>query len=62
MLGGLAENASVLLGFRHLVLVALGFYALSAVVGRWPAGGRIPAAPLPPEEAPEAQMELAGSR
>lgn len=35
MAGGLAEYTSMLLGFQHLVLVALGFYALSAC---WPAG------------------------
>lgn len=33
MIGGLAENASMLLGFRYLLLVAFGFYALSAVFG-----------------------------
>jgi SAM-dependent methyltransferase len=33
LVGGLAENASMLLGFRYLLLVALGFYALSAVFG-----------------------------
>jgi SAM-dependent methyltransferase len=31
MLGGLAENVSMLLGFQHLVLVALGLYALSTL-------------------------------
>jgi hypothetical protein len=31
MLGGLAEYSSMLLGFRHLLWVALGFYALSAI-------------------------------
>jgi hypothetical protein len=31
--GGLAENASVLLGFQLLVCVAIGFYLLSAVAG-----------------------------
>jgi SAM-dependent methyltransferase len=31
MLGGLAENTSMLLGFQYLVLVALAFYGLSAV-------------------------------
>jgi SAM-dependent methyltransferase len=31
MLGGLAEYASMLLGFQYLVLVAIGFYILSAV-------------------------------
>jgi len=34
ILGGLAENFSMLLGFRHLMLVALAFYALSAVFAR----------------------------
>jgi hypothetical protein len=34
MLGGLAENSSMLLGFRHLVLVATVFYVLSALTGR----------------------------
>jgi hypothetical protein len=34
MLGGLAENTSMLLGFQHLMLVAMVFYALSAVTGR----------------------------
>jgi spermidine synthase len=34
MLGGLAEYTSMLIGFQYLVLVALGFYALSAC---WPA-------------------------
>ncbi len=33
LVGGLAENASMLLGFRYLLLVALGFYGLSAVFG-----------------------------
>jgi hypothetical protein len=33
MLGGLAEYSSMLLGFQHLVLVGLGFYALSMVLG-----------------------------
>jgi SAM-dependent methyltransferase len=34
MLGGLAEYASMLLGFQHLVLVALALYALSALPWR----------------------------
>jgi hypothetical protein len=34
MLGGLAENSSMLVGFQYLVLVALAFYALSAA-GSW---------------------------
>jgi hypothetical protein len=33
MLGGLAENTSMLLGFQYLVLVAMAFYVLSAVGG-----------------------------
>jgi hypothetical protein len=32
MLGGLAENASLLLGFRYLMVAAAGFYALSAIL------------------------------
>jgi SAM-dependent methyltransferase len=32
LLGGLAENTSMLLGFQYLVLVALAFYVLSAVL------------------------------
>src|SRR4029077_11252414 len=32
MAGGLAEYSSMLLGFQYLVLVAIAFYALSAVV------------------------------
>jgi SAM-dependent methyltransferase len=34
ILGGLAENASMLLGFQNLVLLALGFYALSLLSPR----------------------------
>jgi SAM-dependent methyltransferase len=34
MVGGLAEYASMLLGFQHLVLVAIGFYVLSALLVR----------------------------
>jgi spermidine synthase len=37
MLGGLAENTSMLLGFRYLTLVVMAFYALSAVFSRRPA-------------------------
>ena len=33
LVGGLAENASMLLGFRYLLLAAAGFYALSACFG-----------------------------
>jgi len=34
MLGGLAEYSSMLLGFRYLVVVAMVFYVLSAVLGK----------------------------
>jgi hypothetical protein len=34
ILGGLSENLSLVLGFDHLLLVALGFYALSALLRR----------------------------
>jgi len=37
MLGGLAENSSMLFGFQHLVLVAVVFYVLSAILARRPA-------------------------
>ena len=33
LIGGLAENASVLLGFQYLLCVAVGFYVLSALSG-----------------------------
>lgn len=33
MLGGLAENSSMVLGFQYLMLVAMVFYALSALTG-----------------------------
>ncbi|MDB5312993.1 MAG: Spermine synthase [Gemmataceae bacterium] len=42
LVGGLAENASVVLGFQHLLFVAAGFYLLSAVFGnRTPPTGAI---------------------
>ena len=34
ILGGLSENLSLVLGFDHLLLVAVAFYLLSAVLGR----------------------------
>jgi spermidine synthase len=34
MVGGLAEYSSMLLGFQYVVLVALGFYVLSAISGQ----------------------------
>jgi hypothetical protein len=33
MFGGFAENTSLLLGFQHLVLVAVAFYGLSWLFG-----------------------------
>ena len=33
LVGGLAENASVVLGFRYLLCLAAGFYLLSAAFG-----------------------------
>jgi spermidine synthase len=36
MAGGLAENASMLLGFRYLLMIAVGFYLLSAILHRSP--------------------------
>jgi spermidine synthase len=36
MVGGLAEYSSMLLGFQYVVLVALGFYVLSAISGQRP--------------------------
>jgi len=41
MLGGLAENMSMVLGFQYVVLVAILFYALSAL-GFFKAGSREP--------------------
>ncbi|HEV2945975.1 MAG TPA: hypothetical protein VGX70_01275, partial [Gemmataceae bacterium] len=32
MLGGLAENSSMLLGFQYLLTVSIVFYVLSAIV------------------------------
>ncbi|MGH6628322.1 MAG: spermidine synthase, partial [Burkholderiales bacterium] len=42
MLGGLAENSSMLLGFQHLVLVAVAFYVLSAFLRQRPAAKMSP--------------------
>jgi hypothetical protein len=33
ILGGLAENFSLMLGFDHLLLLAVAFYCLSAILG-----------------------------
>jgi spermidine synthase len=35
ILGGLAENLSLMVGFNYLLLIALGFYLLSAVLRRF---------------------------
>jgi hypothetical protein len=43
MLGGLAEYSSMLLGFQHLILVAIVFYVLSSV---WVSRTRAPM-PIP---------------
>src|SRR3989442_7183987 len=60
MLGGLAENASMLIGFQYLVLVALAFYTLSAFGGRPSVAGAenekdVPAAPPTENREPVAQ-------
>jgi hypothetical protein len=34
ILGGLSENLSLVLGFDRLLLVAVAFYLLSAILGR----------------------------
>jgi hypothetical protein len=34
MFGGLAEASSMLLGFQYLVLVAMAFYVLSALLAK----------------------------
>jgi hypothetical protein len=56
MLGGLAEYTSMLLGFQYLVLVAMAFYVLSAVLVRT---GRT--AVVGPAPAPAAAPALAGN-
>jgi SAM-dependent methyltransferase len=53
MVGGLAENTSMLIGFQSLVLVAAGFYLLSTL-GEWV---RVPR----PEGVPEPVAEPAAS-
>lgn len=44
ILGGLAENVSLVIGFDHLLLVAAGFYLLSAVLGGRGTAASVPAA------------------
>jgi hypothetical protein len=44
ILGGLSENLSLMLGFGHLILLAILFYVLSAVLRpRLPAAVPVPA-------------------
>lgn len=62
MLGGLAEYTSMLLGFQYLLLVAIAFYALSAVFqGRTP-GDAVFVRPLGPDgEADGGELLIAKS-
>jgi hypothetical protein len=53
MVGGLAESASMLLGFQNLMLVAIAFYALSAIGARRPALAAMPAPKRLEEPVPE---------
>ncbi len=43
ILGGMSENLSAMLGFGHLLLVAVAFYLLSAMVcpGTWRSGPKV---------------------
>ena len=43
MAGGLSEYSSMLLGFQYVVLVALAFYALSAINAKREPGSSTPA-------------------
>jgi SAM-dependent methyltransferase len=54
MVGGLAENTSMLLGFQYLLLVAVAFYACSLLgaVGRRPTPTLPPEEPVPPTRPP----------
>jgi hypothetical protein len=47
ILGGLSENASLILGFDKLLLVAIAFYLLSALLGRRRTLAGSSAVPLP---------------
>jgi hypothetical protein len=51
MLGGMLEYASLLLGYRHLLLIVIGFYVLSALLLR-------PRQPAPATE-PETRVPVA---
>ena len=41
ILGGLSEYLSLVLGFNHLLWVAIGYYLLSAILGWNAIGGRL---------------------
>lgn len=41
VLGGLCENFSLVLGFNYLLVLALAFYVISAVLRRWTGGARL---------------------
>jgi hypothetical protein len=42
MLGGMLEYASLLIGYRHLLLVVIAFYLVSAwLLRRWRAPARV---------------------
>jgi hypothetical protein len=51
MIGGLAEYSSMLLGFRYLIIVAIAFYALSALGMR-----RVKAEDAPVSMTPEPEV------
>lgn len=53
MIGGLAEYSSMLLGFQYLVLIAILFYALSALAFRRIGSDRVPASLLDAVPEPE---------
>ncbi len=46
VLGGLSESLSLMIGFNHLLVVALLFYALSALAVRRSGGLASPSLPL----------------
>ena len=45
ILGGLAENLSLMIGFNYLLIIALAFYLLSAVLRRPVTISKLAAAP-----------------
>ncbi|MHC4178449.1 MAG: spermine/spermidine synthase domain-containing protein [Planctomycetota bacterium] len=63
VVGGFSESFSMLLGFRYLLLVAMGFYLLSTYVRSVRASGPSHAEPVQvedPDETIELEPELAG--